>query len=137
MAKKIFNGESATFGRISSLIAKELLKGNSVILINSEKVLISGDKKEYVNKMRAKMKMGRGASMKGPKYIRREDLILKRMIRGMLPWDRAKGRNAFKNLRCYIGSGNLSDEEIKKAIEIKFKKPQKSFRVEEFVRALK
>ncbi|MFA5061210.1 MAG: 50S ribosomal protein L13 [Candidatus Pacearchaeota archaeon] len=137
MVKKIFNGESAIFGRISSIIAKELLKGNNIVLINSEKVLISGNKEEYVKKMRAKLKMGRGSSMKGPKYIRREDLILKRMIRGMLPWDRAKGRNAFKNLRCYISLGNLPEEEIKKAIKIEFKKPIKSFTVEEFIRALK
>jgi large subunit ribosomal protein L13 len=137
MVKKIFDGELTIFGRISSIIAKELLKGNKVDLMNSEKVLISGDKEKYVKKMRAKLKMGRGSSMKGPKYIRREDLILKRMIRGMLPWDRAKGREAFKNLRCYIGSGNLSEEEIKKAIKIEVKKPIKSFTVKEFVKALK
>jgi large subunit ribosomal protein L13 len=137
MEKRIIDGENAVFGRLASFAAKELLKGNSVELINSEKVLISGDKKKFVEKMRAKLKMGRGASMKGPKYIRKEDRILKRMIRGMLPWDKPKGREAFKRLRCYIGNGNLDEKDLKNIIKIENNKPLKYFSVKEFVRELK
>ncbi len=137
MEKIIIDGENAVFGRMASFIAKELLKGNSVELINSEKVLISGDKKKYIKKMRKKLQMGRGSSMKGPKYPRREDRILKRMIRGMLPWDKTKGREAFKRLKCYINKENLTGENLKNLKKIESKKPLKYFTVKEFVKGLK
>lgn len=135
---KIYDGENMVFGRIAAIVAKDLLKGYSVNLINCEKILISGNKDEFVKKMQAKLKMGRGSSMKGPKYSRKEDLIVKRMIRGMLPpKDTGRGKEAYKRLRCYIGNGNLSEEELKGVEKNKAKIPYRFFNVEKLVRALR
>ena len=30
-------------------------------------------------------------------------MLIRRTIRGMLPFKRARGRSAFKNVQCYIG----------------------------------
>jgi large subunit ribosomal protein L13 len=119
---KIFDAENAIFGRMGAVVAKELLKGNSVVVINSEKAIFSGEKKLMVEKLRAKLRMGRSSSLKGPQYSRREDFLMKRMFRGMLPWDRQKGRDAYKRLKCFVGSENLKEEEKKKAIKFEHKK---------------
>jgi large subunit ribosomal protein L13 len=103
MKKIIIDGENAVLGRLGSYAAKELLKGNSVEIINSEKVIISGSKDNFVERIKKLRRMGSGGSMKGPRYIRKSDRLLKRIIRGMLPWDRQKGRDAYKRLKCYIG----------------------------------
>jgi large subunit ribosomal protein L13 len=137
MEKLVFDGKEAVFGRIATVIAKELLKGNSVDLINCESIIVSGKKEGFIEKIQAKRKMGQGASLKGPKYIRESDRLVKRMIRGMLPRDRTKGREAFKRLKCYIGKGELSDEEIKNAKEMKHKKPMRYFLIKDVIRGLK
>ena len=135
MAKIIVDGKDAILGRLGSFVAKELLKGNSVDVINSEGVIVSGSKDVIVKKIQLKREMGRGGSLKGPKYIRQADRLLKRMIRGMLPWDRAKGREAHKRLKCYVGSGEVKEgQEVKK---IEHKRPNKYSTIKEIVRALR
>lgn len=131
--KMIYDGKGAILGRLGSVVAKDLLKGKYVELINCEEILVSGDKKLFVQKLLAKLKMGRGSSLKGPKYIRQEDRLVKRIIRGMLPWDRPKGRDAYKRFKCHIGSGNLSEEDLKKALEFKHQMPRKYFSIKEVV----
>jgi len=137
MERIIVDGDGAVFGRMASFVAKELLKGNYVDVINSEKVIVSGSKNVIVEKIRAKRRMGSGGSMKGPKYIRKEDLLLKRMIRGMLPRDRARGREAFKRLKCHIGLGDFEKDKLEKIITIPDKKPMKYSTIKEITIALK
>lgn len=88
-------------GRIATYVSKKVLHGEEVSIVNSEKAIISGPRKRLVE--RYKEKVERGHPYKGPFYPVREDLILKRAIRGMLPWKNARGKEAFKRLRCYIG----------------------------------
>ncbi len=137
MAKLIVDGTDAVLGRAGSFVAKELLKGNSVVLINCEKIIVSGDKKAFVERIRQKRRMGQGSSLKGPKYIRQEDLLVKRILRGMLPWDRPRGREAHKRLRCEIGNGQLNENEVKGAKIFDHQKPKKYATMKEIVRLLK
>ncbi len=116
---------------------KELLKGSYVDVINCEKVRVSGQKDVVVKKIRAKQQMGRGASLKGPKYPKAADRLMKRMIRGMLPRDRARGREAFKRLKCHISDGGLSEETVKGAIKLNHKKPYRFSTMAEISEALK
>jgi large subunit ribosomal protein L13 len=131
MSKIIYDGEDCVFGRLASVVAKDLLKGNSVDVVNCEKIIVSGDKKLLVKKILAKRKMGSGGSLKGPKYPRVADRLVKRMIRGMLPRDRTKGQEAYKRLRCYVGGKNES------AIKLNHKKPMKFATIKEIVELLK
>ncbi|MEA3248530.1 MAG: 50S ribosomal protein L13 [Nanoarchaeota archaeon] len=136
MAKIIYDGEGAVFGRLASRVAKDLLKGNFVDIINCEEIIVSGRKEVLIKKIRAKRAMGRGSSLKGPKYIRMEDRLVKRMIRGMLPRDRMKGQEAFKRLRCHIGKGDLSEENLKKVKEFKHRKPRTYSMIKKIVERL-
>jgi ribosomal protein L13 len=54
----------------------------------------------------------------------------------MLPWDRAKGQEAHKKLMCYVGNGNLKEEEIKQAKILDFKKPLKYISIKEIIKLL-
>ena len=137
MKNIILNGENAILGRLGSNAAKELLKGNTVSIINSELVVISGKKALIVERIKEKRRMGQGGSIKGPKYIRKSDRLLKRMIRGMLPWDKPKGREAYKRLKCYIKNGDLSEDQIKASKKFDHKKPQKYTTMKEVSEALK
>tara|TARA_Y100000310_G_scaffold345856_1_gene471536 strand:- start:16381 stop:16794 length:414 start_codon:yes stop_codon:yes gene_type:complete len=137
MKKLVFDGQGAIFGRMSGIISKELLRGNFVELINSEQIIISGNGKKFAEKIKEKRRMGRGSSLKGPKYIRRPDLIVKRMIRGMLPRDRMKGREALKRLKCYVGDGNLPEETLKDIKSFEHKKPRKYSTIKQIMEILK
>jgi len=99
--KKIINGEGAVFGRLCSYVAKQALKGNEVIIVNSEKVIITGNKKDIIQKY-ASIKAKGGHSQKGPRYSKIPYMMLKRGIRGMLP-DHRKGigKQAFHRIKCY------------------------------------
>lgn len=146
MSKLVVDGTGAVFGRMASDVAKNLLKGHSVDIINCEQIIVSGDKKLFAKKVLAKREMGSGGSMKGPKYPRVADRLVKRMIRGMLPRDRARGREAFKRLKCYIGTGPFAPkgvpsgegkEELKNVKGFEHKKPMKYSTIKEIVEILK
>ena len=137
MARFVYNGSDAVFGRLASIVAKDLLKGNFVDVVNCDDIIISGDKKLLAKKILVKREMGSGGSIKGPKYPRVADRLVKRMIRGMLPRDTMKGQDAFRRLRCYVGNGILKDEELAEAVKLNHKKPMKYSTIKEVVGLLK
>ena len=107
----IIDAKDTILGRLSSFVAKQVLLGNKVDVINCEDCVVSGRKhailNEYIRRLHRK------APGKGPYFYRRPDMFVKRTIRGMLPFKRARGRDAFKNIKCYIGvPDNLKDEKI-------------------------
>jgi large subunit ribosomal protein L13 len=100
---KIIDGTNATMGRLASYAAKQALKGEEIVILNSEKVIITGNKASIKEEFMANRLKG-GSSQKGPKYSKSSDRLLKRIIRGMLPEHRwGRGRDAFKRIMCYNG----------------------------------
>ncbi|MEM4576651.1 MAG: 50S ribosomal protein L13 [Candidatus Nezhaarchaeales archaeon] len=118
----VVDAEGQILGRMASLVAKMLLMGQKVIIVNAEKAVISGNKRSVIEEYRENVLSKRTWKMpeKGPKKYRRPDIIVKRVIRGMLPYKQWKGRVAFKNLKVYMGV----PEEYVEAPKIKF--PQAS-----------
>ena len=107
----IIDAKDAILGRLGSFVAKQLLLGNKVDVVNCEEMVISGRKAATMNEYIRKLH--RGAPAKGPYFYRRPDLFVKRSIRGMLPFKRARGREVFKNIKCHIGiPENLKDEKL-------------------------
>ena len=97
----IIDGKNLIAGRLASFAAKQALFGNDIEIINSELVMITGSKKDVLGKQ--KEKQARGHPYKGPFVPRREDLLLRRMIRGMLPYKQSRGMIAFKKVKCHLG----------------------------------
>ena len=97
----IIDADGLILGRLASRVAKRLLEGENVIILNAEKAAISGKKQHIVEE--AKMFLEVGHPRKGPYHPRRPDRIVSRTIRGMLPWRKPKGKEAYKRLRVYLG----------------------------------
>ena len=103
MAEIIIDATNGSFGRICSYAAKQALEGNEIIIVNSEKSIISGNKKDIIQKYNTLRGKG-GKSQKGPKYIKIPYRMLKRGIRGMLPdHRRGIGKQAFLKIKCHDG----------------------------------
>lgn len=99
MDEIIINAEGTVAGRLASILAKELLNGKSVAVVNAEKALVSGKPGTTMEDFRAKRE--RGDPYHGPFYPRLPDRMLKRFVRGMLPKS-PRGREALKRLRVFI-----------------------------------
>ena len=97
----IIDAKNAVAGRLASAVAKKLLTGEKIIIINAEQAIITGNPNSIKNRyLELKRK---GTPFHGPFLPKKPDLFLKRIIRGMLPYKKPKGRNAMKRLRVYIG----------------------------------
>lgn len=106
-------------GRLSSNVAKLLIKGNRVSIVNCDKIMISGTRRNIISEYRDFLEINSINHWKhGPKHPRRPDTIMKKMIRGMLPKEKPSGKEAHKRLRTYIGS----PKEVKSLKKIKFEK---------------
>ncbi len=91
-------------GRLSSKVAKLLISGKRVIVVNAEKSLISGARTSVLNQWKERLEIAsRVNPIYGPNHPRRPDNILRRMVRGMVPRKKPKGALAMKRLRVYIG----------------------------------
>lgn len=122
MAKIFIDAEGAIFGRLCSFAAKKALEENEVIIINSEKSIITGNRNNVIKEYSSVSKKGRSHSLKGPKYSKVPYKMLKRAIRGMLP-DHRKGigKKALSRIKCY----NKFPEEFKKEKFLKITSPRK------------
>lgn len=100
----IIDATNLITGRLASVVAKKLLNGETVAVVNAEKAVLSGKRLTKLKEMELFFEIvGRGNPKYGPRHPRRPDTMLKRVIRGMLPRDKPRGRSALKNLRVYVG----------------------------------
>ncbi|MEK6816203.1 MAG: 50S ribosomal protein L13 [Nanoarchaeota archaeon] len=97
----IIDGSNLIMGRLAAYVAKQALLGEQVDIVNSENTIITGSKAGLME--RYKNRRERGTPSRGPFFPRMSHLILKRTIRGMLPYKNAKGREALKRIKCYHG----------------------------------
>jgi large subunit ribosomal protein L13 len=103
----VIDGSGHVAGRLASIIAKELLKGEKVVVINAEKIIITGKPRRVLEKYRKRWiewKTYYNPEMRGPKYPKTPDRLFKRMVRGMLPKGKARSREALKRLLVYVGT---------------------------------
>jgi large subunit ribosomal protein L13 len=99
--KRVIDANQATLGRLSTIVAKYLLNGDEVHVINSEKAVVSGKKRMIRDEYNEKRRIG--TYRKGPYFHRSPERIVKRAIRGMIPYQKPRGREAYKRLRCHKG----------------------------------
>ena len=92
-------------GRLASHVAKMLLQGHRVALINCENIMISGTRPMIIKEYRDFLEIASILNPKhGPFHPRRPDTIISRMVRGMLPREKPSGKAALSRLRAHIGS---------------------------------
>ncbi len=94
------DGTYQILGRMCSKIAKNLLNGKEVNVVNCEKVVKSGKPKVVRDDFMAKVK--KGDPYHGPFYPKYPDKIVRRVVRGMIPKN-STGREAFSRLKTFNG----------------------------------
>ncbi|XP_078178738.1 large ribosomal subunit protein uL13w-like [Carex rostrata] len=91
-------------GRLSSIIAKELLNGQRVVVVRCEELALSGglvrQKMKYLRFLRKRMNT---KPSHGPIHFRAPSKILWRTIRGMIPHKTKRGAAALARLTAYEG----------------------------------
>ncbi len=99
---KIYNAQNVILGRLCSVVAKDILLGEDVAVLNCEKAVISGKKANTLARELVKRRR-KGYPLKSQTHSRLPDRFVRRCIRGMLPWKTARGREAYKKVLCYRG----------------------------------
>jgi len=105
---RVIDAENMVLGRLASIVAKELLnniktyKNEEFAIVNVEKAIIIGKKDAIVMKYKL-LSEDIGSDRKGPYITRKPDRLFKRTVRGMIPYQRPKGREALKKMKAYIG----------------------------------
>ena len=103
----VYDANKKVLGRLGSATAKALLNGKNVVIVNAEKAIISGAKKAVVSRYKTRLNLQDKANPDhSPYWPRRPDMLVKRIIRGMLPYRMPRGKEAYRNLRVFIGVPN-------------------------------
>lgn len=97
----LVDATGAVVGRLATHLAKRLLRGEQIIVLNAEKAIVSGSPEAV--KARYLFKTTVGTRRKGPFPSRMPHLLFKRTVRGMMQYQRPNGRAALKRLTCHIG----------------------------------
>lgn len=95
----VIDATDLVLGRLGSQIAKRLLLGESIKLVNCKEAVILGKKKFLVE--RYKNKLSNKVVKQGPYYSRSPADMVKRSFRNMLPYKNQRGAEAYKRLKCF------------------------------------
>jgi large subunit ribosomal protein L13 len=114
----VINATDSIIGRLASNVAKRLLEGENIIIVNAEKGLLSGDPgflaQKYLKRYHIKTKSN---PLKGPFFPRKPDQILKRTVRGMLPYKKSKGKEAYKRLKVFCDVPHMFQDKTIEVLE--------------------
>ncbi len=101
----VVDGTNQILGRLASIIAKKLLEGYKVVVVNVEKVVVSGDPTEVVKWYKNTVLGVRShySHRLRPKRPRSPIRLFKAAVKGMLPKHNKRGRQAYARLKAYIG----------------------------------
>jgi large subunit ribosomal protein L13 len=101
----VVDGSGQVLGRLASIVAKLLLLGWKVHVVNAEKIVLSGDPKMVVQAYKRTVLGVRShySHKWRPKRPRSPQRLVKYAVRGMLPKHNRKGREALSRLRVYVG----------------------------------
>ena len=117
-------------GRLASVLAKRLLNGEEIVVVNAEAAIVTGKKSVVFEEYRAAHARGSTASRMrgiGPNYPRRPDMILRRTISRMMPYQQPRGRDALKRLRVYLSVPEEFKGKPLESIEVAKRPPQGPF----------
>ena len=95
----VIDGSNLILGRLASVVAKRLLLGETIKIVNCKDIAILGRKKYLVD--RYKNKLSNKVIKQGPYYSRSPADLVRRAFRNMLPYKNERGIQAYKRLKCY------------------------------------
>ncbi|VEU22524.1 DEKNAAE103618 [Brettanomyces naardenensis] len=100
----VIDGKGHLLGRLASIVAKELLNGQKVVIVRAEELNISGElfrnKLKYHDYLRKKTNFNR---LRGPFHFRAPSRIFYKAVKGMIPSRTARGEAALERLKVFEG----------------------------------
>lgn len=100
----IIDGKGHLLGRLASVVAKELLNGQDLVVVRCEQVDISGtrhrNRQNFLNYLRKRTNTN---PKWGPFHHRAPRMIFFKAVRGMLPRKTKRGQQALARLRAFEG----------------------------------
>ncbi|KAK7740852.1 60S ribosomal protein L16A [Diatrype stigma] len=101
----VIDGKGHLLGRLASIVAKQLLNGQKIVVVRTEALNISGEffraKLKYHAYLR---KMTRyNPTRGGPFHFRAPSRIFYKTVRGMIPHKTARGAAALERLKVFEG----------------------------------
>ncbi|KAK1152977.1 60S ribosomal protein L13a [Acipenser oxyrinchus oxyrinchus] len=100
----LIDGRGHLLGRLSAIVAKQVLLGHKVVIVRCEGINISGNfyrnKLKYLAFLRKRMNTN---PSRGPYHFRAPSRIFWRTVRGMLPHKTKRGQAALERLKVFDG----------------------------------
>ena len=117
----LVNAEGVTFGRLCTAVAKVLTgknkpiyarhvdTGDFVVVVNAEKIVLTGRKEEQkIYYRHSTHPGGLKSETAGTMRSKRPDRLIERGVRGMLPKNKL-GRRQLRKLKVYAGSEHVHE----------------------------
>jgi len=98
----VIDATGLVVGRMATFAAKRALEGDEVHIVNAEKAIIVGSSRRAIQDHYL-FKRQVGTQRKGPFFPREPHLMVKRTVRGMIPYQTSSGRAAYKRIKAHIG----------------------------------
>lgn len=120
----IIDATDMILGRMATFAAKRLLAGEQVMIVNAERAVISGGRERTFDTYEAWLQIRNLANpRKGPFHLKRPDDLVRLTVRGMLPFDKTRGRVAYRKLKVYVGvPAELKDKPMQGVDEANLKR---------------
>mmetsp|Transcript_27339 Transcript_27339/g.82017 ORF Transcript_27339/g.82017 Transcript_27339/m.82017 type:complete len:201 (-) Transcript_27339:40-642(-) len=100
----LIDGRTHMLGRLASIVAKELLCGQKIVVVRCEQIVVSGslmrNKVKFTQFLRKRTNTN---PKKGPIHFRSPARMFWRTVRGMLPHKTTRGQEALGRLQCFEG----------------------------------
>lgn len=107
----ILDGNGHLLGRLASVVAKQLLRGERVTVLRCEGINISGTFQRNKNKfLRYLNKRVLSNPKRGPYHFRAPSMIFARTVRGMIPYQTKRGAWAMRRLSTFDGKPKPYDK---------------------------
>ncbi|MGC8652042.1 MAG: 50S ribosomal protein L13 [Candidatus Micrarchaeia archaeon] len=98
----IYDAKDQILGRLASRVAKELLQGKKVAVVNARYAVITGSKGAIISNYKTRLDLQEKENPEhSPYWSRRPDMLFKRIVRGMLPYRKPHGKSAYRRLRVF------------------------------------
>jgi len=105
MAETLYiDGTRLRLGRVATSVAKQLINGNNVVIVNVDKIVVSGSRASVLSKYERwlKLRTFKNPENVGPKQHRGPDRLTWYAVRNMLPKS-PTGKALLRHLNVYMG----------------------------------
>merc|ERR1712096_36936 len=128
----VIDGRGHLLGRLASIVAKNVLNGNKIVVVRCESINMSGNfyrnKLKYLKFLRLRCNV---KPLRGPFHFRAPGKIFWRTVRGMVPHKSERGKDAMKRLQTFEGVPPPYDKKkrmvIPSALKVLRLKPGRKF----------